>query len=177
MISSILNLDAGWTGFLYRLVPHNSFMNAFFLFFSQRGESIFIWVLFLLFLIIFEERRDKKFVVYFILSFIISGLLVNVVVKNIVKRPRPVQTFASSSCPKDFSFPSGHAAAAFASAVIFSFFDKKRKYFYFGIAMLIAYSRIYLHCHYLFDVLGGAAFGSCISYLILRLFGRRHTYS
>lgn len=177
MVSSILSLDSQLTNFLYQLVPHNSFLNAFFLFFSQRGESIFIWVLFLLFLIIFEERRDKKFVFYFILSFIISGLLVNVVVKNIVKRPRPVQTFVSSSCPKDFSFPSGHTTAAFASAVIFTFFDKKRRYFYFGIALLIAYSRIYLQCHYLFDVLGGAAFGSFISYLILKLFSRSHTYS
>ncbi len=165
MIRQLIGLDITITNFINRLLPHNQFFDLFFSFFSQKGGSILIWATILLLLIIFEERRDKKFILYFIISFAVTGILTNVVLKNAFHRPRPT----SLTCPKNYSFPSGHAAAAFASAVIFANFDKKRKYFYYLVAVLISLSRIYLGCHYFWDVVGGGMVGGMVSGLILRL--------
>jgi undecaprenyl-diphosphatase len=113
-----------------------------------------------------EERRDKKahIVIYFLLSFIISALLVTFVFKNIFQRPRPVpnKQYSSIACPKDYSFPSGHAATAFAAATVLAVIDRKRGKFYFLVAFLISLSRIYLQCHYLLDVMGGGVIGFLI---------------
>ncbi|MEK7096731.1 MAG: phosphatase PAP2 family protein, partial [Patescibacteria group bacterium] len=76
-----------------------------------------------------------------------------------------------SLCPKDFSFPSTHAATAFVAAEILAYFNKKRKWFYFAVAILISYSRIYLGCHYFFDVVFGAIIGWLVSQSLLFVLG------
>lgn len=157
-------LDSTITYVINSFLPHNSFFNYFFSFFSLRGNSILIWLVIMLFLIIFEEKRDKKFIIYFLIAFLTTVFLVNVVIKNIVQRPRP--TTKISNCPKDFSFPSGHASTAFAAATVIAFYDKKRKWFYYSIAGFISLSRIYLGCHYLLDVVSGGIIGYVISLLL-----------
>jgi undecaprenyl-diphosphatase len=136
--------------------------------------------------VILEERknpgiskRDKKFIILFSLAFLLTGFLSDIVLKNIFMRPRPF--FGSENpnptqflnpthflCPTDFSFPSAHTATAFAAATILTFFDKKRRWFYYLVAILIGYSRIYLGCHYFFDVTVGAILGYLISKLLLK---------
>lgn len=168
---SILKFDSQFTFFLASLLPHNQFFNLFFSFFSLRGSSILIWIIIIAALVIFEEKKDKKFIIYFLVTFLATAFLVNIVLKNVFARPRPHFAKASrgkpisTSCPKDYSFPSSHAATAFASAAVLSYFDKKRKWFYYFVASAIAYSRIYLYCHYFGDVI----FGAIIGYLIFKL--------
>jgi undecaprenyl-diphosphatase len=63
--------------------------------------------------------------------------------------------------PKDFSFPSGHSSASFASAVAIVQYAKYRKQ---GIAAVIlacciAISRLYLFVHWPTDVLAGTVLG------------------
>jgi undecaprenyl-diphosphatase len=122
--------------------------------------------------LILEERKnpgitkqDKKFIFIFSASFLLTFLLSDIVLKNIFMRFRPL--LGSISCPHDFSFPSTHAATAFAAATILAYFDKKRCWFYYIVAILISYSRIYLGCHYFFDVLVGGLLGLIISKIIL----------
>jgi len=173
-MQQILKLDSQFTSFLTSLFPHNQFFNLFFSFFSLRGSSILIWIIIIAILVIFEEKRDRKFIIYFLITFLTTSFLVNIVFKNIFQRPRPVfvktsagkPTSKISNCPTDYSFPSGHATTAFAAATTLTFFDKKRRWFYYLIASTIAYSRIYLYCHYFGDVIIGAIIG----YLISRLF-------
>ncbi len=193
-MSLILSLDLKITAFLANLFPHNQFFTYFFSFFSLKGNSIFIWILIVVALVIFEEKKDKKFIIYFAITFLTTAFLVNIVFKNIFMRPRPFYSPAvrrslerranseelsskgslggqliSTACPKSYSFPSGHASTAFAAAYTLSFFDKKRRYFYYTLASLISYSRIFLYCHYFIDVLIGALIGYLISKLTLRL--------
>lgn len=168
MLNIILQLDSQITNLINTILPHNSFFDLFFSFFSLKVSSIIIWLIIIVFLVIFEEKRNKHFIIYFFLSFLITSFIVNIIIKNIVQRPRPVNTI-SYSCPKDYSFPSGHAATAFAAAVILSYFDKKRKWFYYLIASLIGLSRIYLFCHFFLDVVGGAVIGIAISMIILKI--------
>ncbi|MFA6513476.1 MAG: phosphatase PAP2 family protein, partial [Patescibacteria group bacterium] len=163
-MSYVVNLDFLLTNLLSTLFPNNSFFNYFFSFFSLKGVFVIIWALIVLLLVFFEEkknpgisRKDLKFVFLFSMSFLLTFFLADILLKNIFMRPRPIldtkyfilNTF---SCPRDFSFPSAHAATAFAAATILAYFDKKRRWFYYIIAVLISYSRIYLGCHYFLDV-------------------------
>ncbi len=173
----LYKLDLNFTNFINFIIPHNQLFTLFFSFFSQRGYSILIWIVILALLFIFEESRNHKFIIYFVLVFI-SSIILTTIIKDVVKRTRPCQNSLTTqqsnnySCPSDYSFPSGHATTAFASAVVFAAFDKKRKWIYYLIAFLIGLSRIYLGVHYFFDVFVGAILGVSISLLIFKL-GRK----
>jgi undecaprenyl-diphosphatase len=164
MIQTLLSIDATLSDTLSQLLPHNAFFDAVFSFLSLTGFSLIIWILFFIAYLIFEEKRDKKFLIYFLLSFFTTVIIVNYVLKNVFQRERPyvAKSLTTAVCPNDFSFPSGHASSAFVGAVIFSRFDKKRRWYYYSTAFLISYSRIYLHCHYLGDVIFGALIGYSI---------------
>lgn len=177
-MDKIISLDYFLTNFFNKIIPHNQFFDYFFSFFSLKGSSIFIWILVIILVVILEERKnpgitkqDIKFIFLFFTTFIITYILSDFILKNIFMRPRPLVTnhysLATFFCPVDFSFPSAHAATAFVAAGVLSHFDKKRSWFYYIVAVLISYSRIYLGCHYFFDVVFGAIIGYIISKLIL----------
>jgi len=171
MFDTIIRLDQAITIRLSILLPHDTIFDAFFSFFSLHGLTVIIWMI-LFFVFWQNERKDKThhhFFLAFVTSFSITTFLVNILLKNIVQRTRPWidRGLLETSCPSDFSFPSGHAAGAFAGAVIFSYFDKKRQWLYYGIATCISFSRIYLGCHYLLDVVFGALIGFFISKAII----------
>lgn len=65
------------------------------------------------------------------------------------------------------SFPSGHATGAFALFCCLAIFAKKPgwKLFYLSIAVLTAYSRLYLSQHFLIDVTVGSFIGSLTAVL------------
>lgn len=189
MMIALLKFDLFISALLRLIIPHNNFFNLLFSFFSLRGNSILIWILVIVMAVIMEERknpglsdRDKKFIAFFLISFLTAAIMSTFVLKNIFRRPRPIYvkqvvpiflnktTFLNNStCPRDFSFPSGHATTAFAAATILTAFNKKRKWLYYLTAVLISYSRIYLGCHYFFDVLVGAFLGYLLSKLILKV--------
>ena len=170
MFKDIGYVDSFLTKAIIELIPRNFFIDSIFSFLSLQGLTVIIWLILLLLMIAWEEKRHKEFILYFLLAFLTTSFLVNVLIKNIIKRDRPyvVNKLVTTNCPSDFSFPSGHAAGAFAGAVVFAYFDKKRRYLYYTIAILIAFSRIYLHCHYLFDAVFGALIGYGVGKTFLR---------
>lgn len=176
----ILFFEHQLTIFLKNLFPHSPFFNHLFSFFSFSGNSILVWILLIILILIFEERKnpgiskkDKLFALLFFAAFFLTALIVEFPLKNLFHRPRPQlninhQLSTTYSCPTNFSFPSGHASTAFAAATVLSFFDKKRKWFYYFLATIIAYSRIFLGCHYFFDVSLGAMIGFIIGKIIIK---------
>ena len=68
-----------------------------------------------------------------------------------------------------WSMPSNHAANIFALAVVLSFFYDKMKVPLFSLAVVIAFSRVYVGVHYPADVLVGGFFGYGIAWLVLTL--------
>lgn len=82
------------------------------------------------------------------------------------ERPFSVETeFIQRSAAGGYSFPSNHAANMFCMAFFLSAFFPKLRWFFFTIAILISFSRIYNGVHYPFDVLGGAILGTLMGIL------------
>ena len=97
-------------------------------------------------------------------ALIMDLLICNVAVKNLVARTRPydVNTSVQLLVAKlhDYSFPSGHTAASFASVTALYLAGEKKLWKpALVLACLIAVSRLYLYVHYPTDVLGGMVFG------------------
>lgn len=184
MFTTVVNLDVAITNWIFNL-PHPAILNYFFGFFAVRGITLAIWFLIFAYLIFFEEKRDKRFIVYFILALVISTLAFTSL-KQIIKRERPLSQVQSlklkvKSYPNDYAFPSGHATISFAAATVLSAFDKKRKKYFYLIAGIIAFSRVYLGYHYVFDVFAGALLGLIIAKIILihksnNLLGFKHHF-
>ena len=101
---------------------------------------------------------------------LIIGLLVgNVFLKNVVARIRPydLNTGVELLISKlsDFSFPSGHTLASFEGATVLLIRNKKLGIPAMILAVIIAFSRLYLYVHYPTDVLAGALLGIAIAFL------------
>ncbi len=70
------------------------------------------------------------------------------------------------------SFPSGHAASAFGMLIILLYITRNQwlKWLWFIIAVLTAYSRIYLSQHFLLDVETGSIIGAITMLIVILLF-------
>ncbi len=169
MLEFFLNLDNFLTNLIVSIIPRNSIIDSLFLAITFDWLILILGIIIFLILWHFEFKYTKQFITYFLASYIIVGFLVNIVIKNIIQRERPyiANQIETLYCPANYSFPSGHSAGAFAGAVIFSYYDKKRKWLYYSLAALIALSRIYLHCHYVIDVFIGAFIGYLLSKMLL----------
>lgn len=87
------------------------------------------------------------------------------IIKHLVERPRPFDSGIPDiqrSGAGGYSFPSNHSVNMFAMATYFSFFLRTRswRFFLFGIAVLIGFTRIYNGVHFPTDVIAGALLGT-----------------
>ncbi|MCC7573240.1 MAG: phosphatase PAP2 family protein [Candidatus Methanofastidiosum sp.] len=111
------------------------------------------------------KRYCNKFALFFAVT-VLSDALVVLVLKELVKRPRPLEGIISKT---DFAFPSGHTANAvvFFGFLTYLVMHKIESKIIKGITitlssfmiLLIGFSRIYLNVHWLTDVIGGFALG------------------
>lgn len=97
-----------------------------------------------------------------ILTAITVSLVFTFVLQYLALRPRPEAVRLLVPTPNFPAYPSGHAAMAFAVAMVLAL-AYRRKWAWIlalGSAGLIAISRVYLGVHYPSDVLGGAILGA-----------------
>lgn len=174
--------DYWLTQLFFYAIPHNDFFNAVFLFFSAVGNYALIWFMLWSVLIVFEEVRHKEFIVFFVIGLLITFFAASYVIKPAFKRERPLYRMWSGEQvvqrvweeypqdkPIDYSFPSAHAATSFFAAVFLSAFHKKYRLYFYAIAGIISYSRIYLGVHYMGDVLVGAFIGWLVAHAAVSL--------
>ena len=93
-----------------------------------------------------------------------AHLMGEIIIKHIVKRVRPCHTLDDDEQlidrPRFYSFPSGHTTASFAMVGVALMRCKVITFMpILMLAMLIAFSRIYLRVHYLTDVIAGMILG------------------
>ncbi len=106
----------------------------------------------------------------------VESTVVNGVLKSLFKRERPVPDFARPHhlrIPLTTSFPSGHASAAFCAATLLSEGrPAASRAAWYGLAGLVASSRVHVKIHHASDVLGGVAVGLVVGRVARRLWRR-----
>ncbi|HVI46998.1 MAG TPA: phosphatase PAP2 family protein [Chitinophaga sp.] len=141
------------------------------------GDGIMFGIILILMLIM------QKFRLFFIglATFLLAAIIVQIA-KHYFNAPRPIAYFGDetalvhtvkwvtvhSSC----SFPSGHSTVAFG---MFSFLaiiirNKKLGLLFIGLALLAAYSRIYLAQHFFADVYVGSILGTLCTVIVCGFF-------
>jgi undecaprenyl-diphosphatase len=103
------------------------------------------------------------------------ALVLNVVVHSIWDRPRPYETHAIAhpwSTSTDASFPSDHASASLAIALVVLAFDLPVGIAFLVVAALIAVGRVLIGAHYPGDVAASLAVAAVSAIVVVR-FGRR----
>ena len=143
------------------------------------GDGGIFWIAISVILMITKKYRKTGLSMAFALS---MGLLVcNIILKPGVARIRPydfqLQYFAKeiqliAGGMHDFSFPSGHTIASFEACTALMLGNKK-----FGIpatvlAILVAFSRLYLYLHYPTDVIASVILGTLFGILGTYLAGK-----
>jgi undecaprenyl-diphosphatase len=101
-----------------------------------------------------------------------ESMIVNGPIKWVFRRPRPAPRGVAPHPlrrPRTSSFPSGHATSAFCAATLLSESDPKLRSFYFGVAVIVAWSRVHVRVHYASDVIGGALIGLLLGRIVKRL--------
>ncbi|WP_093618367.1 phosphatase PAP2 family protein [Streptomyces indicus] len=104
-------------------------------------------------------------------AYVVSELL-----KSVVDVERPCRAVAGAArplavCPPqgDWSFPSNHATIAGASAVALALIWRGLAWLTVPLALLMAFSRVFVGVHYPFDVAVGLALGGLVAFLLVRL--------
>ncbi|WP_372831405.1 phosphatase PAP2 family protein [Pontibacterium sp.] len=124
-------------------------------------------------LAMFEVQDGESFLFAGLLAFALE-LPLYLILKNTIKRDRPCDRFDNFDAfiiPSDkFSFPSGHAAAAFVFATVLSHFYPSMLVLSYSIAVLIGLSRVMLGVHYPTDIAAGAVLGTSIATVALNVY-------
>lgn len=143
------------------------FLDVLMHFFTTLGNAGIIWIVAAIGLLVYPKTR--KYGVAVALALCVDALVCNGILKNLFCRIRPCDVSQTVELlikhPQDFSFPSGHTAASFA-VVSALFFERDRKWckWLLPLAIVIAFSRLYLYVHYPTDVLGGVLVGIVAGY-------------
>lgn len=136
------------------------------------GNAGILWII--LTLIFLISKKYRKTGVVMAIALVLDLIFCNMLIKPLVARQRPFHInpdiILMIDPPGDHSFPSGHTAASFA-AVGAMFFMKYRHWKIFGVlAILIAFSRMYLYVHFPTDIIFGALLGLACAYAAYRIY-------
>ena len=116
-MDAILQLDQNILLFIQEYIRHD-WMDWFWKGITHLGDFGIFWILLTIVLLI--PKKTRKAGLASALALIIGTLITNVAIKNVVARIRPYEVIQELELmiekQKDFSFPSGHTCASFASA-------------------------------------------------------------
>lgn len=152
-------------GFLDWLMPFASSL-------SNHGE---IWILFAALLLFLPQQR--KYGISAACALVLDLVACNMVLKPLIGRSRPFILRPDLPLlvppPGDASFPSGHTAVAF--AVVFALRTAGSPLWRpaLALAVVTAFSRLYLYVHWPTDILGGILLGAAVGWAGAKLAASR----
>lgn len=160
MIKVINDIDHAVIFFIQEYL-RSDFMDPIMVFITSLGDRGIFWILVSLFLLI--NKKTRKAGILTLAALLLNQILGEGILKNIIRRERPYTTFSDITllikALSSYSFPSGHTSSSFAAAYVLSRYLGRYGFLFWGIAVLMGFSRIYLFVHYPSDVLGGVLLG------------------
>lgn len=120
-----------------------------------------------------RSDRDADAAIRLLVCLGLESALVNGLIKSVMPRPRPIHDALHPHrlrVPRTASFPSGHASAGFTAATLLADGQKRPwRYGWYGLAAVVASSRIHTRSHHASDVLAGALLGLVLGRVAKRL--------
>lgn len=149
----------------------NDFLTPIFKFITSLGDEGYVWIAIAIVLLFVKNYRKVGLMVG--ASLLGSLVFNNMIIKNIVARPRPYRMIETLTIlipePGEYSFPSGHTSSSFAAGVVlYLMLPKKYGIPAMVLALLIGISRLYVGVHYPTDVLGGMVMGTLIAVSVVK---------
>lgn len=177
MPETILSFDLGILHFLHDQAASEA-MDAAMTFITRLGDGGFLW--FAIAVVLIAQRKFRAFGIAVVVAVIMDFAIGDIVLKNIVERPRPFLadpdlTTALIPLPGSFSFPSGHTGSSFAAATVLAAIPFSQgwkqaalRVLPFAVAAAVAFSRLYLCVHFPTDVAVGCLLGIACGLLTLK---------
>lgn len=150
---------------------------------THSGDLGLIWFVITFGLLLFQKTRKLGIMCFIAILF--SVLITNGILKNVFQRARPYHyrdIILLINEPNDFSFPSGHTSISFSVAFVLLKEQFKIRHvpiyaIVFCLAILIAFSRMYIYVHFPSDIIVAVLIGylcSRISRIIFDKFIEKH---
>jgi len=124
-------------------------------------------------------QEGRRAAVAGLTSVVVTAAILNIAIKPFARRRRPdrrslkVPFARHVRMPVSHSFPSGHAASAFAFAHGVGAVSPPAAIPLRGLAAVVAYSRVHTGVHYPGDVVAGALIGTTVAEAAVRALDRR----
>ncbi len=167
--------------FLYALQElHNPVLDEIMIVITQLGDHGMIWIA--IAFVCLLMKKHQKTGVQVLLSLLLTYIVGNLILKNVIARPRPfvadadVLSLLIIPKPGEYSFPSGHTMNGFAAAFSIFFNNRKAGIPALILAGLIAFSRMYHFVHYPTDILGGFFVGLGMAVLVDYIYNKALFY-
>lgn len=178
MIDRLLTLDGG---ILLWIQEHlrGAVQDAVLGFYTTLGNAGLLFIVLAVLLLCF--RKTRKAGITALLAMAVGFVCTNLLLKNLVSRPRPWLDVAGLTAlvveNDPNSFPSGHTTSAFAFAAALWRAAPRAwmKWAALAAAVLMAFSRLYVGVHYPSDVLAGVLVGSFAGWAAWKLSTRKKT--
>ena len=168
MLDFLLHADAALRAWL--TTHHAPWLDTIMLAASAIGQAGSVWLI-LGAVATFEQPKRGGRLWQLALAIVLAYVLIDLILKPGIARARPFEALLDVRVvgdwrPVTYSFPSGHACSAFAGAWVLTLMWPRVAPLLWGLAALIAVSRIYIGVHYPIDVLGGALLGLGVGALV-----------
>ena len=133
---------------------------------TKLGNAGIVWILLTIVLLLIPKTRKSGLILASAL--IVDLILCNGILKPLIARIRPFDV--NSAIQLIVAKPHGHTAASFTAVMaLYLAGEKKLWKIALVLAVLIAFSRLYLYVHYPTDVLGGIITGAIAGYIGYKL--------
>lgn len=119
-----------------------------------------------------RSPADERQAIRLGISLLVESVLINGVVKSFFRRERPAweqERAHTLRKPHSSSFPSGHATSGFMAATLLIDGHRRRAPFWYGVATVVAASRVHVRIHHPSDVVAGSAIGLGLGALARRV--------
>ncbi len=146
----------------------NSFFDWFMPFMTDLKNFVYVLLALGIWVLVKERKEGLIFLIFVALTLAITDQFSSHLLKEWVGRIRPCAVLPDvhllTACNTSYSFPSSHAVNIFAGAFFLSQPFRRLTPLFYGIAAVVAYSRVYIGIHYPMDVIGGAGIGLLIAW-------------